>query len=348
MATADEAAEARTPMGANLAAGVNMLSLDQVVTFTAYIRVVLPLDGYVFWVRSGITTQSSVLNVNPLNVPVLNGAAVTVVPDTIDAQGSLHIATDQSQTEPSTYAINRVVFTSLVEVQDLNLVDDDILYIAEFDGVRFAFSSRASFYKQANLYHYVGHAIYSWMESQIIDYPAQLNARELIVSNSLPAWLALNLYRPTIPVPVPLPRITLYPSFLVPSNLPPPFGAVHIDPGMTKPIQMAPIFDRRTGSYLFTSDTVTITLYGATNAVAIDFRDAVLQYTLDTDAFGLTNTPVVMDDKQIQNELNAIAMRKHITFEVNYYQQNMRDLARQLILSCVPAYYIGDQLITST
>lgn len=49
------------------------------------------------------------------------------------------------------------------------------------------------------------------------------------------------------------------------------------------------------------------------------------------------NIPVVQDERVTQNELNIIAMRKTIKFKINYYQQRMRNLARQLITSAIPS-----------
>ena len=50
------------------------------------------------------------------------------------------------------------------------------------------------------------------------------------------------------------------------------------------------------------------------------------------------NTPVVADEKRTQSELNTIAMKKSIEFEVNYNQATNRDIARQFIQSCVPTF----------
>ena len=41
-----------TPIGADLQTGVEAISIQQTVTFTKYVRLVLPLDGYVFWVAA--------------------------------------------------------------------------------------------------------------------------------------------------------------------------------------------------------------------------------------------------------------------------------------------------------
>lgn len=49
---------------------------------------------------------------------------------------------------------------------------------------------------------------------------------------------------------------------------------------------------------------------------------------------------MVQDERVTQNELNIIAMRKKIKFRVNYYQQRMRNVARQLITSAIPSIYV--------
>ncbi len=52
----------RTPMGADLAAGLDALSYDQVVAFEPYLRLVLPYDGYVFWVKVSSLSEGAILN----------------------------------------------------------------------------------------------------------------------------------------------------------------------------------------------------------------------------------------------------------------------------------------------
>ena len=49
----------------------------------------------------------------------------------------------------------------------------------------------------------------------------------------------------------------------------------------------------------------------------------------------MLNMPVIQDEKVTQPELGVIAMKKTITFEVSYYQQNIRNVARQLIESAL-------------
>ena len=50
-------------MKLDLAAGVDMLSIQQEITFTRYIRLVLPLDGYVFWVKADMVALMPSLRV---------------------------------------------------------------------------------------------------------------------------------------------------------------------------------------------------------------------------------------------------------------------------------------------
>ena len=49
--------------------------------------------------------------------------------------------------------------------------------------------------------------------------------------------------------------------------------------------------------------------------------------------FGIMNSPVPKDAKRGQIEINTIAQKKVIVFEVNYYQTRVNSLAQQLIKS---------------
>ena len=333
----DEAIGAPTELGGNLQAGVDQISSDQVVVFTKYVKVVLPLDSYVFWVKADLVGPSALYNATAINRFAYNKSPVVTAAATINAPGSLHYATDTRQEEANTIAVNRVVFTSEQEIQDLNQVGPNVLFIGVIDGVKFAFSSRGSFYRQADLWHYVGTAVYSDMETQVVDDPRTLDRRSVIVSNSLPLWLAFNGYAPFYGFGNP--TLMLYPSFLLPSNLAPPYGAVHIPPENTRALGSAPRIARDSSHSQLVSDRVKITLFGTRNFNALDFLDCVLQRSLDYDEFGIMGSiPVVRDEKRTQSELNAIAQKKTIDFEISYYQSRMNDVARTLILSAIPTF----------
>lgn len=329
-----------TPMSADLKAGVENISVSQTVTFKKYKRLILPLDGYLFWVKASLVRPGAVFNSAPLNSDAFNSkpkatqAPVTEVPD-LKVKGSLHYSTDTRQEESENYAANHIVFTAESAVQDLNQIAPDELYIAEFQGVRFAFSSRGSFYKQADLFHYTGFAVYADMTTQVVDDVTQFNQRQLIVSNSLPIWLAFARQQPFYGFASP---VQLFPSFLTPPNLLPPYGAVHIPPEATSAIGGAPKLSPRLSSTLLNQDQVRITLYGLNNDVAWDFLQAVLQYSLDYDLIGIMNQPTVRDDKRTQSELGTLAMKKLIDFQVSYYQERTRNLAHQLIKEAIVDY----------
>jgi hypothetical protein len=326
LTTANEAAQAKTPLGSALEAGVENISYSQEITFNLYVRKILPLDGYVFWVNATLL---------PLDT--------TWPPLQIKAKGSLHYRTDTHQEEAASVAVNEVIFTSLQEVQDLNAVDAQLVYIASFQEIRFAFTTRRPFYQQAGLWHYVGNAIFSTMQSQIIDDLTKLPAdTDLIVSNSLPGWLALNTR--TVPwLPYwETPRLSLFPSYLNPDNLPPVYGAVHIEPDDTEAAQSVAYLDSRYNRWQLARDKVRITLYGCDNQLVSDFLDMVIDY-MDTEApFGLMNMPIIQDGKKIQSELLIIAEEKCIEFTVSYNQQAMRDMARQLIEHAIVTYIPQD------
>lgn len=289
-----------------LAAGVDQISSYQAIQFTQYTKQVIAEDGYAFWVNTGVTTTVS---------------------------GSLHYAIDQQQNDDETIDINRVIFTAKSPIDDFNEVASTDLWIGTFNGVRFSFNARGSFYQQANLYHYVGNAVYPALASQLID-----NAGDLpigpIVSNSLPIWLAQS----TSSLPV-------YASFLVPSNVVPPYVVAHVDPDLTEtpsfPIYVWPGTTvpnsgasplHNLPSTQLAKDRVRLTMYGLTNQQAIQFYASLIDYSLNTDNFGFGNSPAIKDAKRTQSELNVIAMKKMLDIDAWYFQGTSDAIARRLIL----------------
>ena len=328
-------AEALNSQGAGieapLKAGVETISREQTITFTLYKRLVLPFDGFIFWIKADTLSPSALANVSPLNLPTPNQPTTETAPaNTLIAKGSLHYSTETNQDESASYGINKVIFTSEQEVQDLNAIGDDFIWLARHEEIRFAFSRRGSFYKQADLYHYTGDAVYPIMESQIIDDPATLDTRSIVISNSLPVWLQLNRLFP------------VYPSFAVPDNARPPFAAVHITPENTTSIQPVPHISRRGSHFQLAKDLVKITVYGVRNEEALAFQDYVNEYSLYTGVIGIMNMPIFRDEKRIQQELSMLAMKKSIEIEVSYYQESIRNISRQYIKSCIPTFYFPE------
>lgn len=332
----------KTPLAAGLAAGVNTLSLNQTVRFTKYVKLVLPLDGFIFWVKADLLSQSAVINSMGINGAALNQRAkIKTSAPFIDVQGSLHYATTNQQNEDETVGVNNVIFTALSEIKDFNNINDNIVYLARLDpdGVLYSFNARSSFYAQADLYHYLGTAVYPAMLSQIIEDSRDFDRFDLVVSNSLPFWLAMIGYQSPV-IGLGAISFPVYPSFAVPANLPPPYATIHIDPPGTMALQSSPVLDSSLSHWQLLRDIVRITIYGVRNAGALNFLDFVNQYSRDTDNIGIMNMPVVRDDKRTQSELNILAMKKIIDFEVSYYQTTARDVARQFISSSVPSFTI--------
>jgi hypothetical protein len=305
---------------ANLA-GLRTLSEDQVVNFSLYVRHVLPLDGYVFWLGTG---------------------------HAIPVRGSVHVSADRRQNEDETIAINRVVFTTGEHIQPFNRIAPDQMWIGEIAGVQFAFSHSGPKYRAAGLYHYNGDAVYPALSDLLVPVGMQPPATTLIVSNSLPIWLSLKSYDPIWLVPS-NPCLTLFPSFAVPDNLRPPYGVVHIEPAATRALQLTPLLGPRApvGSaalgipegtmlssthYQLSADRVRITIYGATNQQILDFVDTVNRFSYDYDYIGIMSASPVRDEKRTQAELGIIALKKTIEYEVSYYQTRANDVAQQLLL----------------
>ena len=287
----------------SLLSGLRTLSEDQVVPFGSYVRYVLPLDGYVFWLRT--TTR-----------PVL---------------GSVHVTSEKQQNEDETLAVNRVVFTTPEDVGFFNEAGPEQLWVGEAQGVRFAFSRSGPRYRQAGIWHYFGFAVYPALESQLVELGSQLNESELVVSDSLPAWLRLVSYCP-VWLPAPNPRVTLYPSFAVPANTVPPYGTVHVMPESVAAVSAFPAFGRATYTQTqLTAERVRVTLYGLTNGQAMDFAALVYQFSEDTGLIGMTDIAAVRDEKRTQPELGVLAMKKTLEFGISYVQGAVRDVARAIV-----------------
>ena len=348
MSTLAEAIATATPYGAVNEAGNRTISFDQKIVFDLYIRLVLPLDGFVYWVRAGNLSSSALLNAFQLNTVQLNQVGVFTPSASFVAEGALHYETVSNQTNDANYSKNRVVFTALEPIQNFNATGPDMMYIGRFDAptpaasdapadtteIRFAFSGRGSYFEQMNLWHYYGDAVYSTMASQIIEDPRTIDITQLILSNSMPFWLNFNQYAPPWPVPVPRPQVPLFPAMLAEDNRSSAFFTVDVD--STEAVQAAPRLTRLTDHYQTAKDTVKLTMYGGNNNVAMDFIDAFLQYSYDTELFGVMNIPMFRDEKEGQNELNTLAKKKVANFEISYSQASVRNVARQLILSCIP------------
>lgn len=309
-------------MAGALSAGLDVLDQEATVSFVLYKHVVLPADGFVFWVRAEMLNPSALPNTQAVNSVTPNQiGSVDTNAASFQARGSLHHTTVNKQDPDESYSINRMIFTSKDPVDQLAAIAPDTLYLGQTSGLRYAFSSRNMWYRQAALYHYAGDAVYPTLGTQVIDNPQDLNVTDRVVSNSLPIWLGLNRFFP------------IYPSMLVPDNIQPPYASIHIDESDTWPMQ-AGAFHHQDGSrWQLARDTVRITTYGVRNDTIMDWLDYVHDYTLGhSDILGVMNSPIPRDAKRGQTEISAIAQKKVITIEASYYQSRLRSLARKLIL----------------
>ena len=292
---------------ASLDVGYNTLDEGAKIEFVKYDRYVLPVDGYIFYLRD--------LAAKPLNV-----------------SGSIHYRTDVKQNSDETIGINRVLFTTETQTQDFNSLVNTSVYIgqvadAEGNLIRFAFSSSGKFFESSGLYHYQGDAIYPAMYSQIIDNPILPITLQQVATNSLPIWLQLTALMP------------IFPAFLAPTNLQPPYATVEITDTVAK--GTAPYVDSQSSHYQLAGEKCKIVIYGLSNNTALDFQDYIIDQSLTYDNFGIENMPIIKDEQRTQSELTMIANKKSIEFEINYYQQRVNTITRQLILSAFCAVTIS-------
>lgn len=313
MPSLDElAASTGSQLSTVLKAAVETISAGQEITFRLYVRQVLPLDGFVYWINAAIIDPDELERLG-----ITNPLVATI-------KGSLHRQVVVEQNESASRDVNNIIFTPIEKADDFNIEDPNAIYLGEYEGTQFAFSRMESRYTQSGIFHYRGMAILPTMRSQIIDSPDDIS-EDQIISNSTPIWLALKQFS------------TVYPSFLVPSNLKPPYIAA--DVRNTIPLQLAPAM-REGYRYQFAQDSVRVTLYGFSNQMALEFVDFVVNKALEDEEFGVTNMPIVSDAKSSQVEINALAKKKIVDFEVNYYQATTRDISQQLIKEVIFNYEV--------
>jgi hypothetical protein len=311
MPTVAESSQGQGQLTPALEAGLNSLSRDQTIVFKKYTKTILPIDGFVFWLATSQTQK---------------------------VKGSLHYSVQHRQEQDQTIDLNFVTLSTLKQIKPFNNIGPNEIWIGTIDNIRFSFADQGDNYKQSGVYHYRGQAINPAMASQIIDNPGSFDASQLIVSNSLPIWMAsaFQINNTTVPV---------YPSMLVADNLTPPYIAVHIEPGSTAGLHFAK-YDAQYSQAQLARESVVMTLYGLGNNDAMDFMDYLTQYSLN-DVFGFSSIPVIRDQKRTQNELSILGMKKTIEFEVNYYQYRARNIAGQLIQSAVVACYDSAAVIVT-
>lgn len=319
MSSVSESAASNGPLGAALSAGLDAISGQQIVSFTQYSQYISPVDGLVYWVQTA---------------------------NTVSAKGSLHFATDFRQEEDAQYGRNRVTFTSEVPINDFNAIGPTTIYVANLGEFYYSFSSSKNFYRQANLYHYQGDAVYPMMLTQLVTSTSLIN--NAVISNSLPIWLSLAASL----------SVDMLPSFLATPNMLPPYVTVHIGEDDTESLQsigtQVPVYQIGSNGQPVTplvttgythdqlcKDRVRLTCWGMSNQAVMTFFDGLIAYMINNDNLGLMNAPMVRDSKKLQPEMHIVGQKKVISFEVSYYQSYAYNQAVQLITSALPTILLG-------
>lgn len=302
----DELANAApSGMSADLRAGIQQLSADEQFTFTLYQRLILPADGFVFYAPASTVTP-----------PVTPPPAGLV----FSTNGSLHVTQTVQQERDTNYTRQDVVFTTKTQAIDFAAMSPSQLYVLTLpNGAMAAFSAQRGRYDQAGIWHYSGKALFPFEASQFVATPDAISLGGTVVSNSMPFWLAMS----TDDLPV-------YPDFLSPANLTPPFVSVEIRG--TQGIGASPYLGKTLEQSQLVSETARFTFYGVRNDGVLDFQMALLENSFVGD-YGVMNTPVPVDESRTQAEFGIKAQLKTMDLELNYYQARARDVARKLITS---------------
>lgn len=311
-----EASEQQSAIAEAIEANLEVLDLNQEIELTPYSRVVLPLDGYVFWLPKG---------------------------SKIKVKGALHFMDELVQNEDETIDDATVTFTTRERVVEFAEAPINTIYVGRQGKFRYSFFRQQGFLQASRHWHYQGRVVTPVMTAQLIDDPSRLDPTQVVVSNSLPLWLALNDY--VSPIYGGFSNsVMLYPSHVIPPNLEPPYCAVHIPPESTRAEQGVPlisqVIDIVNGEPVtvrqhqqLAADRVRLTVFGLQNLAAQAFFDSILEVMQTAGQMGLKNMPIPADGKRGQAGLQAIAMQKSIEFDISYNQYAAWQTALRTITS---------------
>lgn len=297
---------AQNSLSRSVGSGMNDICYEGTVLFRQYRKIVLPLDRFIFWLAT---------------------------PQTMTITGSLHIETHNRHTETERYDYSDMVLTTQEEVQTFHQKPTDTLWMACIDGTHFSIDGQKKHFKQAGLFHYFGSNVPPSFRSQFIHTEAELDDYHPVISSSLPIFLAL----PHIGSPAlgwcPWPKdVPIFPSFSSPDNQEPPYIIIHNDPHSAQPVGLGTVDPTTGASTQIMTEKVKLTLIGLPHQKASNIRDYIRHWALlHPDTLGITNIPVIVDEKSTLDEISALSMMKHIEFDVMYIQNTARDCAFKLI-----------------
>jgi hypothetical protein len=322
---------------AGLIAGYQQLSNDAVFPFTLYRRLVLPIDGYVFWVKASILpnypqSRGALYAKFPMGTKMFDAlniqdplTPVQLANYEFSADGSVHVSQELAQDTGATYVTQDVVFTTKNELTQFAAIAPDEMFIMTLpNGSQVAFGSQRMRYYLAGIWHYHGRAIYSALADQIVNDLNRINPDLQIVSNSLPFWLALST-----------PQVAVYPAKLSPKNLEPPYITANVK--STEGLGQTPYFDLTESQSQLVADEIEFEMIGLNNNAALDFQRAILRNS-HYGNYGIMNIPVPVDEKVEQVEFQVIGQKKTMQLKVNYYQTRVRAMSQRFILQATVAF----------
>jgi hypothetical protein len=224
--------------------------------------------------------------------------------------GVMHYDNDVKQNVDETPTRNLVVFACDRPVPFWGVAgDSEYISSSVGDGLQYiVFDRQTQTFQQSGIHQYTGRELFPANRSQIIETGEQLQRLlNVTVSNSLPKLLKIA------------PDRVKFPSYLIPSDLTPPYIVVHVDTASTTPLHWAPTVDRTGSEYQHMRETVYFICYGLDDQEVSAFTREIRDWCeAPSHEMGLTVAPTVQESLRTQSELNILAMKKVIKMEVNY------------------------------
>jgi len=289
--------------------GYQQLSGNQKITFTRYVSKILPIDGWHFWVKAELLDGET----EPFNKVV---------------SGTLHQSVNQTQEATKSNAITSIILTVNQPIDLLKEVNQESMWLGEYDGSKFSFNIQNAFYDNANQFHYAGDAVYIENSDAFIDDINDLNLDDTVITNCIPLFIALN------------DQVQIYPAFLNPTNLKPPYATIEVK--QTTGVAAGITFNEFDDSKLMQWDKVELSIFGLRKKQLSDFLKYLTTKQLETEAFGIYWLPSIQNENIPQSEVNILTNKKVLSFDVNYVIEDIRNAATAFIENIFVDFFVKE------
>lgn len=271
--------------------GLDTVRQGQTISFITYERVILPYDGFVYWVKTGNEQ--------------------TLVASMVHDENELHHEDQNFRNDSG------LIITTTEPLLDFSQDGLDTMSVFEYNNNLYVLRKTGYNSEQSGLFHNIARVIEPALRSILLDSKDDFLKKKAQFTNSIGLFVLLSCgYFEFVSIDYPI-----YPEWLVPLNKKPPYITV----GVTETEALNNGFNTvNVDNSLFlvkpAKDYVDINLYGLDNNEALNFLVKLERWSLFYKKIGFLNMPRIKDEQLAQNEIGSLAQKKIIELEIFYYQ----------------------------